>query len=83
MTESDVLSRKINELKLSQAADWRRVADPMLTAFERREIRNQIKESNAELGRCLAMMSERLRFRSRTVEEAADSLAQLKFRLLA
>ena len=83
MTESDVLSRKINELKVSQAADWRRVADPMLTAFERREIRNQIKESNAELGRCLAMMSERLRFRSRTAEEAADSLAQLKFRLLA
>jgi hypothetical protein len=83
MTEPDVLSRKIDELKLWQAAAWRRVADPLLTAFEGREIRNQIKESNQELRRCLAMRSERFRFQPRTVEEAGDSLAQLKFRLLA
>jgi hypothetical protein len=83
MTESDVLSRKIHELKVSQASAWRRVADPLLTTFERREIRNQIKESQGELRRCLAMASERFRFQSRAVEDAGDSLAQLKFRLLA
>jgi hypothetical protein len=83
MTESDVLSRKIHQLKLWQTVAWRRVADPLLTTFDRRELRNQIKESNAELGRCLAMMSERLRFRPRAVEEPGDSLAQIKFRVLA
>jgi hypothetical protein len=83
MTEYDVLSRNIHELQVWQAAAWRRVADPLLTTFERREIRNQIKESNTELGRYLAMMSERLRFRPRAVEEPGDSLAQIQFRVLA
>ena len=69
MTEPDVLSRKIHELKEWQRVAWRRVADPLLTAFERREIRNHIKESDGELRRYLAMMSERLRFRPRAVED--------------
>jgi hypothetical protein len=83
MTESDILSRKIHELQQWQRVAWRRIADPMLTAFERREVRNHLKESDGELRRCLAMMSERLRFRPRAVEEVGDSLARLNFRLLA
>jgi hypothetical protein len=83
MTESDTLSRKIHELKAWQTAAWRRIADPLLTAFESREIRNQLKESDRELRRCLAMRSERFRFQSRALEDAGDSLAQIKFRLLA
>ena len=83
MTEPDILSRKINELKRWQTLAWQRIADPMMTAFERREMRNHIRESEAELRRCLAMMSERLRFRTRPVEVVGDSLAQLKFRLFA
>jgi hypothetical protein len=56
--------------------------NPLLTAFERCE--NHIKESDGELRRCLAMMSERLRFRSRAVEDVGGaSVANLKFRLLA
>ena len=83
MTETDPLSRKIRELQAWQTIAWRRVADPFLTAFERREIRNHIRESDAELRRYLAMMSERLRFRPRPTEEIGDSLANLKFRVLA
>ena len=49
MTESDTLSRKIHELKAWQTAAWRRIADPLLTAFESREIRNQLRESDREL----------------------------------
>ena len=64
MTEPDILNRKICELRDWQAIAWRRVADPLLTAFERREIRNHIKESDEELRRYLAMMSERLRFQA-------------------
>lgn len=84
MTEPDILSRKIRELKDWQTVAWRRrVADPMLTAFERREIRNHIKESDGELRRYLAMKSDRLRFRARAVEDVGDSLAKPSFRLLA
>jgi hypothetical protein len=83
MTESDILSRKIRELQQWQRVAWRRIADPMLTAFERREVRNHLKESDGELRRCLAMMSERLRFKPRAAEEVGDCLARLNFRLLA
>jgi hypothetical protein len=82
MTEPDILGRKIHELKDWQTLAWRRIADPLVTAFERREIRNHIKESDEELRRCLAMMSDRLRFRVCRVD-VGDSLAKLKFRLLA
>jgi hypothetical protein len=64
MTEHDILDRKIFEFKEWQVVAWRRVADPLTTAFERREIRNHIKESDAELRYCLRMVSERLRFKA-------------------
>ena len=83
MIEPDILSQKIYELKHWQTVAWRRVADPLVTAFERREIRNHIKDSDAELRRCLGMMSDRLRFQTRAVEDVGDSVANLKFRLLA
>jgi len=83
MTEPDILSRKIRELRDWQAIAWRRVADPLLAAFERRKIRNHIKESDEELRGYLAMMSERLRFRAREVEDVGDSLARINFSLLA
>ena len=82
MSEPDILSRKILELKEWQTVAWRRIADPMLTVFERREVRNHIKESDEELRRCLGMMSERLRFQARAVEDVGDSFAKIKFRLL-
>jgi hypothetical protein len=83
MTEPDVLNRKIHELKEWQRVAWQRVADPLLTAFERREIRKHIREGEMELRQCLGMMSERLRFQARTVEDVGDSFARLPFRLLA
>ena len=83
MTEPDVLNRKIHELKEWQRVAWQRVADPLLTAFERREIRNHIRDGEAELRQCLGMMSERLRFQARTVEDLSASFARLPFRLLA
>ena len=78
-----ILSRKIAELKEWQRVAWRRIADPSVTPFERREIRNHIKESDGQLRNYLGMMSERVRFQAGTVEEVGDSLANLKFRLLA
>jgi hypothetical protein len=83
MTEPDILSRKIRELMDWQTLAWRRVAEPLTTAFERREIRNHIKESDEELRSYLAMMSDRLRFQARAVQDVGDSLVKIDLRLLA
>jgi hypothetical protein len=83
MTEPDVLSRDINALKELQRVAWRELASPTLTMFDRREIRNRIKQSEIELRTYLKMMTERLRFRVRPAENVGDSLAELNFRLLA
>lgn len=84
MTEPDVLSRNIRALQELQRAAWQHLADPALTTFERRETRNQLRHSGAELRSYLEMMSERMRFRPRPLEEhAASSLDQFEFRLLA
>jgi hypothetical protein len=45
-------------------------------------MRNHLRDSDAELRQYLAMKSERLRFRARTVEDIGD-FAKLNFRLLA
>jgi hypothetical protein len=50
--------------------------------FDRREIRNRIRQSETELRTYLIMMSERLRFRPAPMEIVGDSLANLNFRLL-
>ena len=82
MPEPDVLSRKIGELKNWQTVAWRRIADPSVTPFERREIRNHIKQSDEELRSYLGMMSERVRFNAHAVEDVRDVFAKLGFRLL-
>jgi hypothetical protein len=82
MSEPDLLSLKISELQEWQRVGWRRIADPEVTPFERREIRNHIKESDSLLRRCLHIVSERVRLHAK-VGDVGDSLAKLKFRLLA
>ena len=61
MTEPDVLERSIREHQEWQRVAWQHLSKPSLTAFESRELRNQIKQSSAELRRYLNMRSERLR----------------------
>ena len=61
MNEADVLERSIREQQEWQRAAWQRLSKPSLTIFESRELRNQIKQSSAELRHYLDMRSERLR----------------------
>jgi hypothetical protein len=82
MIEPDVLSRDIDSLKVLQRDAWRELAGPSLTIFDRREIRNRIRQGEVELRSHLTTMSERLRFQPRPVELVGDSLANLNFRLL-
>ena len=83
MTDPDVLDYRIHELKELQRAAWRQLADSSLPLFERREVRNQIRQSNNELRQYLQMMAERVRFRMRPAEEVAGGFGKPDFRLLA
>src|ERR1700730_4345086 len=83
MTEPDNLGQKIHALQQWQRAAWQQLADPMLTTFDRREIRNQIKQSDGELRYFLGMMPERTHFRADPIENVGESLAKLNFRLFA
>jgi hypothetical protein len=89
MNEPDVLSRNVlsrnmDALKELQRVGWRQLADPALTIFERREIRNEIKQSEAELRSCLELMSDRCWLRERPAQDdAAASFRKVEFRLLA
>jgi hypothetical protein len=83
MTEPDTLDRTIQALKESQRMAWQQLADPALTIFARRELRNEIRQTGAELRSCLQMMSERTRFRVRPTLDVEASLEKFEFRLLA
>ncbi|HZR75354.1 hypothetical protein [Bradyrhizobium sp.] len=81
MIELDVLSRQIDTLMAEQRAAWSELAIPTLTAFDRREIRNRIKQGEVELRDHLKLRTERLRFEPRPVEPPSDHLANIEFRL--
>jgi hypothetical protein len=81
MTEPDVLSSEITMLMAQQQVAWRELASPELTQFDRRELRNRIRQGEVELRDFLDMRTEQLRFRPRPAEAPADSLASIGFRL--
>ena len=81
MIELDVLSRQIDTLMAEQRAAWSELAIPTLTAFDRREIRNRIRQGEVELRDHLKVRTERLRFEPRPVVPPAESLANINFRL--
>ncbi len=48
MTEPEILDQ-VHALQVWLNAAWRRLADPSLSTFDRRELRNQMRLSEAEL----------------------------------
>jgi hypothetical protein len=83
MTEPDSLDHTIWALQQSQRMAWQQLADPAVTTFARRELRNEIKQTGAELRSYLQMMSERTRFRVPSTDKLAPALDKFEFRLLA
>jgi hypothetical protein len=81
MIELDILSGEIEALMADQREAWRELASPTLTAFDRREIRNRIRQGEIDLRDHLKVRTDWLRFRPRPVEPVADSLANINFRL--
>jgi hypothetical protein len=62
MTEPEILDH-VHALQNWLKAAWRQLADPCLGTFDRRELRNQMKLTEAELRICFEMRAERLRVR--------------------
>ena len=56
MTEAEI-QNQIVILQRWLAAAWRRLGDPALTPFDKRELRNQMKEADLALRQCLALAS--------------------------
>jgi len=83
MTDPDVLSRDIHALKELQRVAWTQLASPSLTVFDQREIRNQLRQSEAELRTYLKMRSERTRFPVQSTQNAGHTRAKPSFRLIA
>lgn len=81
MIELDILSHEIDALMAEQRVAWCELAIPTLTAFDRREIRNRIRQGEIQLRDHLRVRTERLRFEPRPVEPVADRLANIGFRL--
>jgi len=83
MTAPDDLLRTVAGLKELLRVAWSKLADPLLTPFDRREARNQIRQYSTELRRHLQAM-EASRVRERSLEQHADpALKKPKLRLLA
>ena len=73
MIEPDVLERSIREHQEWQRAAWQHLSRPALTIFESRELRNQIKQSGAELRQYLSMRSKHFRFEIKARENDVPS----------
>jgi hypothetical protein len=82
MIDLDILSGEIDALMAEQREAWRELASPSLTSFDRREIRNRIKQGEVELRDHLQVRTERLRFHPRPVEVVPNCLANIEFRIL-
>ncbi len=83
MTEPDTLSRDIRALAELQRLAWSQLASPTLTLFDRREIRNRIRQSEVELRAFLKLRAERPLHPEPPVEVAARQIARPNFRLFA
>jgi hypothetical protein len=58
MNQPELIASDIRALQQWLRAAWQQLGDPSLTAFSRRELRNQMKQCNADLRSLLQRMAE-------------------------
>lgn len=58
MNQPDILESDIRALQQWLRDAWQQLGDPSLTTFTRRELRNQMKQCNADLRACLERVAE-------------------------
>lgn len=79
---ADTLERDVQALKEWLRHAWSYLAHPSLTRFERQEIRNQIKQTDAELKKCLQLIAAQNQARRRSLPEPVRSTPRPDFRIL-
>lgn len=79
---ADSLQRDVQALKEWLREAWRYLGEPSLTRFERQEIRNQIKQTDAELRACLQRLATQHQERSKGVDAAVRPAPHLDLRIL-
>jgi hypothetical protein len=80
MTQPEILDQDIRALQEWLRAAWQQLADPSLTAFGRRELRNQMKQYNADLRAHLKRAAE---MQLKQSAERERSFAEPEMRILA
>lgn len=89
MTQPDVLDQKVLDQNIRDLQEWLRkawqqLADPSLTAFSRRELRNQMKQCNADLRVQLRAVSERSAMQpASSAKTSAKTFVRPTLRILA
>ncbi|WP_024510618.1 hypothetical protein [Bradyrhizobium sp. ARR65] len=79
---ADTLERDVQALKEWLRQAWRYLAEPSLTRFERQEIRNQIKQTDAELRACLQKLAAQNQVRSKAMDAPVRTVPRSDFRIL-
>jgi hypothetical protein len=82
MTEPEI-RQHIVTLQRWLTSAWRRLGDPALTTFDRRELRNQMKQADAALRQCLVLASELRSARKTQSQPDGRKTAQPDLRFLA
>ena len=80
MTEPELLDQNIRALEEWVDAAWRQLGDPSLTAFSRRELRNQMKQCSADLRDQLRVAAQR---RAQPANRPAKTFTKPQLRILA
>jgi hypothetical protein len=82
MTEPEIQNH-IATLQRWLAGAWRRLGDPALTVFDKRELRNQMKQADASLRQCLALLSEQKSGQQGKGKAESRTFAKPELRFLA
>ena len=77
----DTLERDVHALKEWLRQAWNYLGHPALTRFERQEIRNQIKQTDAELKKCLQLIAAQNQARRGTQPPPGQGVPRPDFRI--
>ena len=58
MNQPEILDSDVRAMQQWLRAAWKQLADPSMTTFSRRELRNQMKQCSADLRERLQMLAE-------------------------
>jgi hypothetical protein len=80
MNQPEILDSDIRALQQWLRAAWQQLGDPSLTAFSRRELRNQMKQCSADLRARLQMAAEQ---QSEPVQQPVPPYSRPELRILS